>query len=404
MATASQIRAIGAAVLYYRPHIDALGLSAERVLLDALWRMDARQDPKGKFGNKRPGIPCGKGYISWRKKCSEGKGAIAQDRLKGTAEGKAYADRVRKFKGLEKRSEAKNAAFKLDSIEDANKALESIGISGHWRLPDKSNSPLSQDKLTLDAIERIASRVSDLKKAYPGAQMSDIGEAYQVEHDFWEEKLDRDLQKDKQKYEQRGKQWRKSAAIKRVAIREPMPADAEFSQNAAWVRASGSKGRWAGRNDPRKKGETFYETGESVYNPAMAGSTMAFSPNSINTKKTIDEDKAQRASDRKKTGSLYVTGESIEATVNHEFGHILDNTYGLSEHPEIVSMLRTAEKKEGGMERQISMYAATNDKEALAEAFSDSFFSDSSETSKLVRKKMDEIIKASGRGKDWRAK
>jgi hypothetical protein len=374
--------------------------------LETLWREDAEQQPKGKFGNKRPGIPCGKGYISWRKKCGDkGKVAIAKERLKGTDEGKAYADRIRKFKGLEKvRGKTKDAKFKFDSIADANKALEDIGISGHWRLPGESNSPLNQDKLTMDAIERIAGRVSDLKKAYPGAQMSDIGEAYQVEHDSWKEKLDRDLQKDKQNYEQRGKQWRKSAAIKRVAMREPLLADAEFSQNAAWVRASGSKGRWAGRNDPRKKGETFYETGESVYNPAMAGSTMAFSPNSINTKKTIDEDKAQRASDRKKTGSLYVTGESIEATVNHEFGHILDNTYGLSEHPEIVSMLRAAEKKEGGMERQISMYAATNDKEALAEAFSDSFFSDSSETSKLVRNKMDEIIKASDRGEDWRSK
>jgi hypothetical protein len=103
MRTAAKIRAIGLAIERYRPRFDALGIDADRVLLETLWREDAEQQPKGKFGNKRPGIPCGKGYISWRKKCGDkGKVAIAKERLKGTAEGKAYADRIRKFKGLEK--------------------------------------------------------------------------------------------------------------------------------------------------------------------------------------------------------------------------------------------------------------------------------------------------------------
>jgi hypothetical protein len=103
MATPQKIRAMAAAVEYYRPRFDALGIDAGRVLLEALWRLDAKQAPKNKFGEKRPGIPCGKGYISWRKKCGEDNAQAAQKRLKGTAEGKAYAERVRKSKGLKPR-------------------------------------------------------------------------------------------------------------------------------------------------------------------------------------------------------------------------------------------------------------------------------------------------------------
>jgi hypothetical protein len=112
MRTAAKIRAIGLAIERYRPRFDALGIDADRVLLETLWREDAEQQPKGKFGNKRPGIPCGKGYISWRKKCRDkGKVAIAKERLKGTAEGKAYADRIRKFKGLEKANRRRFKGF-----------------------------------------------------------------------------------------------------------------------------------------------------------------------------------------------------------------------------------------------------------------------------------------------------
>ena len=68
MATVREIRAIGLAIEYYRPRFDALGIDSNRVLLETLWRLDARQTPKNKFGEKRPGIPCGKSYISWRKK------------------------------------------------------------------------------------------------------------------------------------------------------------------------------------------------------------------------------------------------------------------------------------------------------------------------------------------------
>lgn len=57
MDAAARIRAIGLAVEYYRPRFDVLGVDADRVLLYTLWRLDAKQDPKGKFGNKRPGIP-----------------------------------------------------------------------------------------------------------------------------------------------------------------------------------------------------------------------------------------------------------------------------------------------------------------------------------------------------------
>ena len=157
MATPQKIRAMAAAVEYYRPRFDALGIDAGRVLLEALWRMDAKQAPKNKFGEKRPGIPCGKGYISWRKKCGEDNAQAAQTRLKGTAEGKAYAERVRKSKGLKPRGgdgvtpgyqqklkalaeigesdpvierAKKNAALPPSPSRDANRWWESLGVKG----------------------------------------------------------------------------------------------------------------------------------------------------------------------------------------------------------------------------------------------------------------------------------
>jgi hypothetical protein len=111
--------AITQAIAHYAPQLQAIGVLPGDVLL----RLDAQQAPKAQFGSKKPGIPCGKGYISWRKKCGEDNAQAAQKRLKGTAEGKAYADRIRKSKGLKPGGAGKGAPGVTPGYEDKLKAL-----------------------------------------------------------------------------------------------------------------------------------------------------------------------------------------------------------------------------------------------------------------------------------------
>ena len=114
-----QISKYIAAINRHAPRLDALGVDKAWLLLEVLYRVDALQNPKGKFGNKRPGKPCGNAYIHWRSKCSKGKADIAKDRLKGTAEGRAYANRVKKFKGLKKQEgKAKTIADRIAAVMD----------------------------------------------------------------------------------------------------------------------------------------------------------------------------------------------------------------------------------------------------------------------------------------------
>ncbi len=90
----------------------------------------------------------------------------------------------------------------------------------------------------------------------------------------------------------------------------------------------------------------------------------------------------QRSLDGATTGGL--------GTLYHEYGHALDYAKGISEHPKFKEWYSTL--TEDDIKFGLSNYALTNDREFIAEAFSESFYSYQRPLSKKFMQILEEIL------------
>lgn len=93
-----------------------------------------------------------------------------------------------------------------------------------------------------------------------------------------------------------------------------------------------------------------------------------------------------------RTSRLYLsnTTEGGAGTFLHEYGHAIDFTKGIAEHPKFLLWYNTL--SEGEICEGLSSYAATNANEFIAEAFAESFFSYQRPMSKKFMEILEDIL------------
>ena len=77
-------------------------------------------------------------------------------------------------------------------------------------------------------------------------------------------------------------------------------------------------------------------------------------------------------------------------TLNHEFGHAIDDTYKLYQNPKIINLFRKYGEQE--ISKNVSSYATEDIYEFIAECFADSFYEDQGSISKEFMEIMKEVI------------
>lgn len=97
--------------------------------------------------------------------------------------------------------------------------------------------------------------------------------------------------------------------------------------------------------------------------------------------------RAEKGREALPTGNV---GTGLENAFIHEYGHAVDFTYGISKNEKFLEFYRSYSRKE--IELGVSAYAATDEREFLAECFAESVFDDQGEISKAFMKLMEEII------------
>lgn len=93
-----------------------------------------------------------------------------------------------------------------------------------------------------------------------------------------------------------------------------------------------------------------------------------------------------------RTSRLYLsnTTEGGAGTFLHEYGHAIDFTKGIAEHPKFLLWYNTLSEDE--INEGLSSYAATNANEFIAEAFAESFFSYQRPMSKKFMEILEDIL------------
>ena len=102
------------------------------------------------------------------------------------------------------------------------------------------------------------------------------------------------------------------------------------------------------------------------------------------------EKRAARLAQCKRARALSNATEGGTGTLLHEYGHALDYAKGVRDHPKFKEWYSTLTEDDISM--GLSSYAATNDKEFIAEAFAESFYSYQRPMSKKFMQILEEIL------------
>ena len=128
--------------------------------------------------------------------------------------------------------------------------------------------------------------------------------------------------------------------------------------------------------------------------------TITLNPYSLGSSNSLDDDIAERKAWMERNAERLAEGKTLrsrsnvgmgnESTFIHEYGHAIDYTYGVSTNPAFIAFYESLTEEEI---RSVSRYAGTNEKEFIAEAFSESYMGDTQgEISKRFMKILEGII------------
>jgi len=127
---------------------------------------------------------------------------------------------------------------------------------------------------------------------------------------------------------------------------------------------------------------------------------ITLNPHQLGADKSFDEDIQRRIDRRRKQDERVAEGrrrrnpsnvsESLEGSFIHEYGHAVDYTYGIHENEKFLKFFHGLSDDEI---ESVSIYACTNEKEFIAEAFCESFYPDTQgDVSKRFMKVLEGIL------------
>lgn len=231
--------------------------------------------------------------------------------------------------------------------------------------------------------EKIAARWEDVDKRYAqlvdkyGVEPAICGDMALINAKQWDLAYEENLRK----YMQDNPDVRKSTAVRRV-------------KKTMYERPTGKT------YDIFQCGECYdnnfwdLEQGKKVsailLNSRSSGFEMTFQEAIEYRQNKLAKQAARVARGRRARGLSGVL-EGAEGTFIHEYGHLIDHKYHISSSPKFQKLWNSLSEDE--ITLGLSSYAATNEKELLAEAFLESFLPDQGELSKKVMGIIEEMIK-----------
>lgn len=185
---------------------------------------------------------------------------------------------------------------------------------------------------------------------------------------------------------------RESTAEKRT--KEIMGERPEYTPGHGSMRYLETGGEYRDRDN-------LYTMTENAENWQDFRHTITINPYSLGADTTLADDiadrrafierNAQRLEEGRTLRSRSNVGTSLEGTFIHEYGHAIDYTYGVTEHPLFIEFYESLSEAEI---RSVSRYAETNPKEFMAEAFYESYMGDTQgDVSKRFMRVLEAIIK-----------
>ena len=125
-------------------------------------------------------------------------------------------------------------------------------------------------------------------------------------------------------------------------------------------------------------------------NQGAMGFSMTFKESEESIIRQLEKIEERRAAGRTRRLYLTNTTEGGAGTFIHEYGHALDYEKGIAEHPLFLEWYNTL--TEDDICNGLSSYATENEREFIAEAFAESFFSYQRPMSKQFMKILNEIL------------
>ena len=219
------------------------------------------------------------------------------------------------------------------TVAEAEAWALSKGIKGRWSHP--AAQPVSPEvpryAMTLAEINECQRELDRLMKEYPDVRVDSIGSFYHDDLTRWWESFEAHVETDRREY--KGKRWRRSEAEKRVRktmLGEPNPLSKHGAEEEDGTYSVFKAGEWEFRSYSLRVNHvnTFFQSIEQE-----GEERSAWIADQAASEEGLTEREARSLRRRKKSGLSNVTG-SYRGITAHEFGHALQDAYGLVEVPE----------------------------------------------------------------------
>lgn len=212
------------------------------------------------------------------------------------------------------------------------------------KIDAKSFVEEKESRMTQEDIDRINKRYAELDKKYHAIVSNVRTTLSQSQHEY-------DLY-----YENAIKNYREQYPKKRMSTIEKMVTD--------------MLGPRPEKADLSLGGNYWFDSNVLTINPRAVGIEGGIKEDIANRLKYIEHMK-ERVAQGKRFRPFGNVGDTFEATFIHEYGHAIDCTYGIAENPDFLQFYRQYSEEQ--IERGVSSYATTNEREFIAECFADSF-------------------------------
>lgn len=256
----------------------------------------------------------------------------------------------------------------VTSLQDAEEQLAAMGIRAVFRLREPAHPVLHNEPVS-GSIENINAQcraLVSLLRTYPDAYLGEVGYSYALANARFNEN-------------------RAANAIEiledpREKAKTPYMADKKAKEKMVFPPDPGDKyhrlfigGHW-----------TKYARSISINDASLMGSAQQ-----------AERDRVKALSGEEDLGTV---DDSPAGVMRHEFGHCLDDTYGIRDRKEFQDVLNELDDK--ALERELSLYAASkrdgsedrNIVETFAEAFTESFADNARPLGRRVRGMLDNLI------------